>query len=269
MSEAGKLSSIDTLRSQEKYSKCSRDRAAIFGAAYSAPVRDDPSGLGPFICPEHLSFRFGVRRHGRRYERPPSVSYRANVGQDLLSLVFGHFALRVGQLVEAFLDFRPKLRAADFAVLLQGRLPGRARGFDFRRNEICRDHDCNRDQNDDDAHLQRELREALRRGGDGWIGNGDRGQIFDFARGGQILQKRRFFSLQRIERAVNIACGRVKAELRDGRDYLVVLSANGDFKFIEWAHGRSPRVPGAASQSGARTVCLAVPAAAALVDGRA
>jgi hypothetical protein len=31
------------------------------------------------------------------------------------------------------------------------------------------------------AHLQRELREALRRGGDGWIGNGDRGQSFDFA----------------------------------------------------------------------------------------
>src|SRR5437899_7761702 len=110
MSEAGKLSSIDTLRSQEKYSKCSRDRAAIFGAAYSAPVRDDPSGLGPFICPEHLSFRFGVRRHGRRYERPPSVSYRSNVGQDLLSLFFWHFALRVVHMVDALVHFRPKLR---------------------------------------------------------------------------------------------------------------------------------------------------------------
>src|SRR6266478_7103935 len=51
MSEAGKLSSTDTLRSQEKYSQCSRNRAAIFGPAYSAPVRDDPSGLDPFICP--------------------------------------------------------------------------------------------------------------------------------------------------------------------------------------------------------------------------
>ena len=51
MSEAAKLSSTDTLRSQEKYSQCSQNRAAIFGPAYSAPVRDDPSGLDPFICP--------------------------------------------------------------------------------------------------------------------------------------------------------------------------------------------------------------------------
>src|SRR5438876_8095878 len=67
-------------------------------------------------APEHLSFRFAVRRHRRGYEWPPPVSYRANVGQDLLSLVFGHLPLRVGQLVEALLNFRPKLTAAAFAV---------------------------------------------------------------------------------------------------------------------------------------------------------
>ena len=92
--------------------------AAIFGR-HTAPL----SGTTPrdsihSSAPEHLSFRFGVRRHRRGYEWPPSVSYRANVGQDLRSLVFGHFALRVGQLVEALLNFRPKLSAADLAVLL-------------------------------------------------------------------------------------------------------------------------------------------------------
>jgi hypothetical protein len=55
--------------------------------------------IRPIICsrntPGRRSFRFRVRRHRRRYERPPSVSYRANVGQELLSLVLGHFALRV------------------------------------------------------------------------------------------------------------------------------------------------------------------------------
>src|SRR5262252_10002718 len=99
-------------------------------------IRDEASRFDPSSAPEtphgRRSFRFRVRRHRRRYERPPSLSYRANVGQDLLSFVFGHFALRVRQVIETLLDFRPKLRAADFAVLLQGRLPGSARGFDFR-----------------------------------------------------------------------------------------------------------------------------------------
>src|SRR5262249_22357978 len=67
--------------------------------------------------------------------------------------------------------------------------------------------------------------------------------MFDFAGCGQIFQKRRFFSLQSIDRAVDIGCRRVKAELRRGRDDFTVLSANGDFKFIKWVHGRSPRAP--------------------------
>jgi hypothetical protein len=41
------------------------------------------------------SFRFSVRRHRLGYERPPSVSNDANIGQDLSSFFFGHFALRV------------------------------------------------------------------------------------------------------------------------------------------------------------------------------
>src|SRR5262249_56004397 len=64
-----------------------------------------------------------------------------------------------------------------------------------------------------------------------------------FAGGGQICQKRRFFSLQSIDRVVDIGCGRVEAELGGSRDDLAVLSANGDFKFIKWVHGRSPRAP--------------------------
>src|SRR5215475_10020569 len=67
--------------------------------------------------------------------------------------------------------------------------------------------------------------------------------MFDFAGCGQIFQKRRFFSLQRIDRAVDIGCCRVEAELGGGRDDLAVLSANGDFKSIKWVHGRSPRAP--------------------------
>src|SRR5262249_48543701 len=67
--------------------------------------------------------------------------------------------------------------------------------------------------------------------------------MFDFAGCGQIFQKRRFFSLQSIDRAVDIGCRRVEAELGRGRDDLAVLSANGDFKFIKWVHGRSPRAP--------------------------
>src|SRR5262249_695448 len=62
-------------------------------------IRDEASRFDPSSAPEtphgRRSFRFRVRRHRRRYERPPSVSYGANVGQDLLSLVLGHFALRV------------------------------------------------------------------------------------------------------------------------------------------------------------------------------
>src|SRR5215813_10270439 len=67
--------------------------------------------------------------------------------------------------------------------------------------------------------------------------------MFDFAGCGQIFQKRRFFSLQSIDRAVDIGCRRVEAELGGGRDDRAVLSANGDFKFIKWVHGRSPRAP--------------------------
>src|SRR5262249_17647266 len=48
---------------------------------------------------------------------------------------------------------------------------------------------------------------------------------------------------QSIDRAVDIGCRRVEAELGRGRDDLAVLSANGDFKFIKWVHGRSPRAP--------------------------
>src|SRR5262245_7920813 len=65
-----------------------------------------------------LSFRFGVRRHRLGDERPPSISNGANLGQDLLSPVFGHFALGVCQLIEALLNLRPKLSAADLAVIL-------------------------------------------------------------------------------------------------------------------------------------------------------
>src|SRR5262245_2378695 len=67
--------------------------------------------------------------------------------------------------------------------------------------------------------------------------------MFNFAGCGQIFQKRRFFSLQSIDRVVDIGCGRVEAELGGSRDDLAVLSANGDFKFIKWVHGRSPRAP--------------------------
>jgi hypothetical protein len=67
------------------------------------------------------------------------------------------------------------LSAADFAVVLEGRLPGNARGFELRRNEIGRDNDCNRDQNDNDGYLQREMRETLGRGGCDWVGSRDRG----------------------------------------------------------------------------------------------
>src|SRR5215471_6111483 len=72
--------------------------------------------------------------------------------------------------------------------------------------------------------------------------------MFDFAGCGQIFQKRRFFSLQSIDRAVDIGCGRVEAELGGSRDDLVILSANGDFKFIKWVHGRSLRAPMSFSQ---------------------
>src|SRR5260370_41880476 len=100
----------------------SRCQTAALVPAMHFSVQRRPVATRPFICPrntpEHLSFRFGVRRHRRGYEWPPSVSYRANVGQDLLSLVFGHLALRVGQLVEALLNFRPTFSPADFAVLL-------------------------------------------------------------------------------------------------------------------------------------------------------
>src|SRR5262249_36017780 len=140
-----------------------------------------PSGCLPGRPPmskagkESFSTRFGVRRHRLRDERPPAVSQHANVGQNLLSLFLGHFALRVRQLIEALLDLRPKLSAADFAVVLQGRLPSEARAFELRRNQIARNNDRSRDQNNNYAHLQRELRETLGgRGGDR-VGNGDRG----------------------------------------------------------------------------------------------
>src|SRR5262249_22073953 len=75
-------------------------------------------------------------------------------------------------------------------------------------------------------------------------------------------QKRRFFPLQSIERAVDIARRRIEAELRYRRDYFAVLAANGDFKFVELVHGsplacriksfpiRLPR-----GESGSRTLC--------------
>src|SRR5262249_27824717 len=206
--------------------------------------------------PGKLSFRFGVRRHRLHDERPPAVSQHANIGQNLLSLFLGHFALRVRQLIEALLDLRPKLSAADFAVVLQGRLPGEARAFELRRNQIARDNDCSRDQNNNDAHLQRELRETLGgRGGDR-VGNSNRGQMFDFAGGDQIFEKRRFFALQSVERAVDIARRRVEAELRYRRDYFVVLAANGNFEFVKLVHGSPLHGGGVLSNSPASVLRL-------------
>jgi hypothetical protein len=62
-----------------------------------APVRGDARDQSSVRRnpPGGLSFRFSVRRYRLGDERPPSVSQHANVGQDLLSFVFGHFALRV------------------------------------------------------------------------------------------------------------------------------------------------------------------------------
>src|SRR5262245_25760461 len=99
--------------------------------------------------------------------------------------------------------------------------------------------------------------------------------MFGFAGCGQIFQKRRFFSLQSIDRAVDIGCGRVEAELGGGRDYLVVLSANGDFKFIKWVHGRSPRAPDEflpirlPRESGPGQCVIVSPTAAAVAGRRA
>jgi hypothetical protein len=50
--------------------------------------------------------------------------------------------------------------------------------------------------------------------------------MFDFAGCDQIFEKRRFFLLQSIERAVDIARRHIEAELRYRRDYFVVLAAN-------------------------------------------
>src|SRR5262247_3037253 len=97
--------------------------------------------------------------------------------------------------------------------------------------------------------------------------------MLDFAGRGQIFQKRRSFSLQSIDRAVDIGCRRVEAELRYRRDDFAVLSANGDFKFIKWVHGGSPRAPDEflpirlPRESGPGQ-CVIVPPTAAAMAGR-
>jgi hypothetical protein len=75
-------------------------------------------GIGPRAPGENSSFWLRIRGQRRGYERPPSLAEGANISQDLLALFLGHFALRIRQLIEALLDFRPKLSATDFAVLL-------------------------------------------------------------------------------------------------------------------------------------------------------
>src|SRR5215831_7431183 len=68
--------------------------------------------------------------------------------------------------------------------------------------------------------------------------------MFDFAGGDQIFKQRRFFALQSIERAVDIARRRVEAELRYRRDDFVVLAANGDFEFVKLVHMEVPCMAG-------------------------
>jgi len=97
--------------------RCSKDVVKKFKPRH-APATAHRDDVGPPKHAGNLSFRFGVRRHRLGDERPPAVSEHANIGQNLLSLFLGHFALRVRQLIEALLDLRPKLSAADLGVLL-------------------------------------------------------------------------------------------------------------------------------------------------------
>src|SRR5262245_64691850 len=120
MTQAGPLTLIGISARTDAWADCSHRLAAWLRWRLARRARQGWRNQSSVRrnAPRSRSFRFSVRRHRLGDERPPSVSQHANVGQDLLSFVFGHFALRVRQLIEALLDLRPELSAADLAVVL-------------------------------------------------------------------------------------------------------------------------------------------------------
>ena len=130
---------------------------------------DDPYRLLPLIL-SSITFNFFIGRMLLRSQNRALLAI--GIGGDLLLLGYFKYA---GFLVETLnavtgivlqkpnIDLPIGISFFTFTQIafLVDAYRGEARAFELRRKEICRDDDCSRDQNDNDAHLQGESRETV------------------------------------------------------------------------------------------------------------